>query len=658
MTILSLNVFKGMWPRSSRQQLPPAGSELAVNAELLSGDLRALRSSLTGPTIASLGVLRAAFRVPAALRDDVPDPPPASDPDDLNDVWVGFETEFTHFVKGPLVNDKYSRWYWTEEGQRPRYAALADLVTGGPNGGADPYYILGVPAPFHTEPDPDAEPPEEGDMFTVVASGGTDDLKETRCYVYTFINEYGEESAPSLPVCAEGNGDGTWTLSGLKTAFVEPWLTEGNPIEKQRIYRTITGETGGSFFFVDEISPPAASYVDDIGTDEVSLNTQLESDAWKTPPEDLVGVLRHPNGFLVGFSKGGNLHFSTPYRPHAWPAEYTLSTEGEIQALGVFGTSVVAATNAHPYVATGTNPAGITLTKTDTSLPCVSRFSIVSMDAGVTYASPDGIAGVGPNGVGNITEQVIARGEWSSRYDPSFIRATRFGFRYLSVALHDDEDILRRGLVYAPKEPASIWSEVAFRLQQQFTSLQTDLYSGTPYSLVGNIIQWLGESMAFPEQYTWRSTEFVTADPCNFGAYRIDFDPIIRYPEQSPDSDKLEQFESWNKERITSPLDTLDLYPINGVHQAVIPPPSDVLPQNRQPLGGSPLYDLQALGAATVTVTLYGNRVVRYTKELSEPGIYRLPSGYKTDLWQVEFSGNADLHHFKMAETGKELRRA
>jgi len=79
--------------------------------------------------------------------------------------------------------------------------------------------------------------------------------------------------------------------------------------------------------------------------------------------------------------------------------------------------------------------------------------------------------------------------------------------------------------------------------------------------------------------------------------------------------------------------------------------------QNRQALGGSPLFDIVNASASTVSVTLWGDRQVRYQKTLSKPGIYRLPEGYKTDLWQLEFSGNADLHHFKMAETGKELAR-
>ena len=644
MTTLALNVFKGMWPRSSRQQLPPDGAELAVNSNLLSGDLRPMRGAHPiKEFVSATERLRMAFRIPASFRDDVVSPPPASEYDD-DDVWFTSDKLFTHFLKGPLVNDKYDRYYWTKPGERPRYAALADLVTGGPNAGADPYYLLGVPAP-ETAP-------------TVVASGGTVALAETRCYVYTFVNSYGEESAPSPPTCAEGNADGTWDISGMDTAFIEPWASEGNPLQKIRIYRTVTGQSGGSFFFVDEVEPPAATYSDTIPSDEVSLNSQLESDAWATPPENLVGIVRHPNGFLVGFEEGGDLRFSVPYRPHAWPAAVALSTEGDIQALGIFGQSVAVLTNAHPYTATGTNPAGITLTKSDTSAPCLSRDSAVSFEDGVAYASPDGISAVGFQGVRLITRGVISTAEWVDRYLPAYLHATRDGASYLGVNIREDQTLERRGVIFAPGEPGSIWSEVDFRRQHRLEDLQTDIHNGDVLSIADNIVYSLDDSLSPPLNYQWKSTEFVTPRPINFGAFRIDFDQIIRFPEQSPESETVELYEVFNEARIANPLDTLNHHAINQVRtgfEVYVPPLQ--LPELKQPVGGSPLFDILSLSRASITVRLWGGRELRYSRLITEPGIYRLPEGYKTDLWQLELLGNAEVHHIKFAETGKELAR-
>jgi hypothetical protein len=36
----------------------------------------------------------------------------------------------------------------------------------------------------------------------------------------------------------------------------------------------------------------------------------------------------------------------------------------------------------------------------------------------------------------------------------------------------------------------------------------------------------------------------------------------------------------------------------------------------------------------------------------------RLPSGFKSDIWQFEFSGTAELQAFQIATTAAELRRA
>ncbi|GAG21603.1 unnamed protein product, partial [marine sediment metagenome] len=47
-----------------------------------------------------------------------------------------------------------------------------------------------------------------------------------------------------------------------------------------------------------------------------------------------------------------------------------------------------------------------------------------------------------------------------------------------------------------------------------------------------------------------------------------------------------------------------------------------------------------------------------HSAEVPDQGQYRLPSGYKADKWWIEFEGTADVKSARLAETGKELRRA
>lgn len=851
---LTLQAFGGMLPRRDRQKLPPAGAELAENCDLLSGDLRALRGLTQLQGVDATG-MRAAFRIPAALRGDITDPPPTAEISE-HDLWYTFAEEFTHFVKGPLINDKYNRWYYSQPDQYVHYQSVSRIVNG------EPPLVLGVPRPekqgvltpnttpialpFATFPggltvniieevpwartllaeggisvytwevtagalpngieleettgvmggipttpgtfnatihvfDSDSPANEASYAFTfnIAASnlpasgseptlpqffdpgtgtyvtpgarvgeyfvwqpqysgGGKDpndenypniasepeytfdilsgvlpqgivldedtgaisgtptiagtytftlqiedqyykkatrsyqivvgadpltevvgsDLTVTRCYVYTFVSAANEEGPPSEPICGEGADDDFWTLCGMQTAPPEPYATD-SLITKKRVYRTITGQSGGSFFFVDEIPIDQDCYKDEVTTDDVSLNKQLESDSWEPPPKGLIGLIRHPNGFLVGFLPPFDIYFSEPYRPHAWPPEYVLSTEGAISALGIFGTSIGVPTNAHPYVCSGSNPTNMSFIKTNISEPCLSRYGVVSTEAGVVYPSANGLVMLSPSGVQVITKQLMTRGEWNTRYHPDRLRGVQFGFEFYGVEFEDaNSTFVQQGFILSPQESLTIFTETNMALQRDMVSLQTDAYNGQVYSIVNGRIWWWANWSARPELYRWRTAEFVTPKPVNFGAYRIDFDPVISYEGQAGADavTELDTYLAWNADRLAAgPLDPLNSYALNETLVVDDSAFSVQFPQNRAPLGGSSLFDTFSLGAAYVEVLLYTDGKLRYRKTLFEPGRYRLPLGYKADLWQVEFRGNANLHHFKMAETGLEL---
>ena len=625
MTTLAFNVFGGLMPRVAKQNLPNEAAEVAVNCNLLSGDLKAqplphrIKENIPAWT-------RAAFRIPAVMATsgdlDLDAHTPASLADN-GDIWVYFAHEYSHFVRGPLVNDKWGRWYFTEEGKRlrfntidrlkrdkPHWAAgvprptkepkvtpdvipqvLAFRTLPGPTafelvedipfarqilveGGSPPYTwdvtrgalpngltlnsalgsLTGVPiTPTPTgqsgtsfdititdsaTPTPNtvtwtlvirvAESPEriaepnmppghlfvggvptpyvrvddayitripavskdgnrltydivEGNLptglslnpntgvisgiptvvgqqrvvfevtdtgtgatgrtppayFTIEAAQLTDveaqDHIVTRCYCYTYITETGEEGPPSEPVCAEGSDIDGWEICQLSHNIDAPWGAQGN-IEKKRLYRTITGDTGGSYFFVDDVDLGDNCYHDTKLSDEVSLNAQLESDAWEPPPEGLLGLVRHPNGFLVGFTEPSTIWFSVPNRPHAWPVEWALSVEGAIMGLGLVGQSVIIATATHPYIASGAHPSSMTLIKSDSVAPCLSRYAIVSMDDGVYFPTSEGLVRATPSGVGVVTESIIDPDQWRPRYRPVHMRATKNGSSYMALS--------------------------------------------------------------------------------------------------------------------------------------------------------------------------------------------------------------------------------
>ncbi len=253
---------------------------------------------------------------------------------------------------------------------------------------------------------------------------GTTDTTATS-YVYTFVNDIGEESAPSPASATVLRPDGvTITVTSATTPPTGP----DYHIETKRIYRAVTGASGTSFQFVAEIPVEQADYDDNI--EDSALGEVLESDDWDLPPSDLRGILALPNGIMVGYRRN-QLCFSAQNHPHAWPVGYRLNTDTDIAGIGAIDTSVVVTTQAFPYLASGNNPAAYSMAKLEEPQGCVSKRSVSYLRGfGVVYASPDGLMAIaGPGKPANITEGIFTREEWQA-LNPSSIIGTFHDDRY------------------------------------------------------------------------------------------------------------------------------------------------------------------------------------------------------------------------------------
>lgn len=230
-------------------------------------------------------------------------------------------------------------------------------------------------------------------------------------YVYTFVNDLGEESAPSEPSATVVRPDGVSATVTTPTA-VQSGAT-GYTIQTKRIYRAATGNTGTEFRFVAEIPLGQADYVD-VLTD-VQLGEVIESTDWDLPPDDLRGILALPNGIMVGFRRN-QLCFSAQNHPHAWPVVYRLNTDTDIVGIGNIDTTVVIGTEAFPYLAIGSDPAAYSMTKLEVPQACVSKRSFAYLTGiGVVFASPDGLIAIAGSGqVRNLTETAFTRKQWQA----------------------------------------------------------------------------------------------------------------------------------------------------------------------------------------------------------------------------------------------------
>jgi hypothetical protein len=375
-------------------------------------------------------------------------------------------------------------------------------------------------------------------------------------------------------------------------------------LSKTRIYRTITASNGSAtYFFVYEIDINATSYTDTLADADISGNNQLSSTGWSPPPDGLKGVVAMPNGILAGWV-GNEVWFCEPYRPHAWPAAYQIAVDYPIVGLGVVGQTLVICTTGHPWTATGSRPSTMTLSKILSFEPCVSRNSILSTPEGVYYASPNGVVLCIPGSVRNATIGLINQAKWNSLIDPSKISAVRFSTGYLAY-----EERTSGNSTGALLDINN--TRVAFNVLTQtapVVSFQMDAWSSTPFFVQGGKVYAIDppnsqEVMPFK----WRSKIFQYVYPESFGTVKIFFSLPANAPTLNP----------------------------------------TVTTGNSMTLGAN-MYGIVRLYAD-------GNLVV--ARELRTTGqAFRLPSGFKAIMYQIEIEARVIIHNVQLASTERDLR--
>src|SRR5574343_213278 len=617
---IKLEDFWGMIPRVSPRLLPTTAGTLARNTKLLNGELRGFRAirEVADLTYESFTVRRA-YRI------------------EYNDQyygegehWLAFDSKEVDIVRSPIVNASYNRYYWAGDG-RPKYNTLQRILQG-----EDPYY-LGVPAPL-TAP-------------TLTPPAGTD---ETRTYVVTFVSAYGEESGPSPYVIGTGAA-GTWSLTNLPTSVTDAAFRE---VTRKRIYRTVVGNNSALYYLVDEIALADTAYDDSSNDDEVVLNNTLESTTWALPPSDLEGFVVMPNGYLVGWS-GRRLVFSEPYRPHAWPAEYELSTEFEIVGLCVWGSTLIIGTKSQPYIGQGVTPASFTLQKMDAIEPCLSRRGMVATVAGAYYPSINGLALLNSNGVQIVTQDLLTKEEWA-RYNPSNLYAAALGLQYIAF------NATNFGIIFNPTEPKTKLVELDRFIG--VVGIETDRYTGNVNLIADDrVYDWDPEDVE-RLWWRWRSKEFHLPKQVNFGAVKIKFNTS----DYEIGADVEATYGAYNDLRFADgPLNELAGHALNDVELEYTDPGMTEeivydaqIPQWRTPLGGGPMYPLTSLstqqaGVRFIAYIVRGaERIKKFDKVVYTENIIRLPTGFKHDVWQFEILSNTHVYSIQIGETGKDLANA
>ncbi len=241
-------------------------------------------------------------------------------------------------------------------------------------------------------------------------------------YVYTYVTELGEESAPSPP----SDAITVYENDVVRVSGFSPFPS-GRNIHRLRIYCSQTSLSGDtSFYFVAELPYQGSG---DHNPRLFPLQELLQTIDYDTPPDDLTGLVSMPNGLMAAFRER-ELYFCEPFQPHAWPKKYMLTTDDKIVALAMLGSVLFVLTEGRPYVVQGYHPDNFGMEQMDADLPCLSARGVVDLGYAVVYPSTDGLVRLTQSGSGVATESIFTRRAWEA-LGPDTFRATNYAGRYL-----------------------------------------------------------------------------------------------------------------------------------------------------------------------------------------------------------------------------------
>lgn len=195
MVAFRVSGFAGVVPRLQRRAIGERQAQVAMNCILTAGDLRPINKPLAVSAPLNTDSM-SMFRMESGGTEK----------------WLSWDRD-VDVARGPIAADTLQRIYWTGDGE-PRCSDYSTATSGG-----GPYptasFVLGVFAPT-TAPG--------------VAYTGTVGTATSRAFVYTFVNAWDEESAPSpaSSVVSGGNsGSGQWDLTSLQTAPANSFTATG-----------------------------------------------------------------------------------------------------------------------------------------------------------------------------------------------------------------------------------------------------------------------------------------------------------------------------------------------------------------------------------------------------------------------------------------------
>ena len=354
-----------------------------------------------------------------------------------------------------------------------------------------------------------------GGTYTTAATLGTPVLvvtavPETRVYVYTFVDAYGDEGSASPPTANIDVIPGQTVTLTLPSA--PPTVNYNFTGGHINVYRSVVGSSGqGTYIFVASVPFGTTTYADSATDSLIAANGAMTSLGNVPPPAAMLGIVNMPNGMMAGFdsgSTGRDVYFCSPYKPYAWPVANSMTVDYKIVGLGVFDYTLVVLTQGPPFLITGSDPTSMVMTRADCDQACVSKRSIVEIGGGVIYASPEGLYLASPLGFRNLTEQLFTKVEWA-QINPSTLQGFSAEGKY--IGFYNGTAGFMLDLTTGDYMPLNWFASAGYYEAKFFT-----LY------LVVNGTQLVRFNQGANMPFTWQSKDFYSPHPVSMSCARVE----------------------------------------------------------------------------------------------------------------------------------------
>lgn len=269
--------------------------------------------------------------------------------------------------------------------------------------------------------------------LSVVNDGGVTSIKfdygkgfqQTRAFVYTVVNIFSEESAPSLPLLV------TYDIMQVPTLTLPAVSPTGYlPFSAFRVYGSVSASTGQTDYqLIGEVSTDGTLKTFDVVTKPALWTTLLGTIGHLPPSSSLRNLMLLPTGILAAI-KGNEVWFSEAYKGWAWNPENVITLPFGIIGAVLSASGIVVTTTVKPYIIYGRLPESMQEEPILLAQAGITKNGMCDAgELGVFYLCNDGIANVrGGQGTISMGQRFFTRKKWRARYSPSVLATMRLAY--------------------------------------------------------------------------------------------------------------------------------------------------------------------------------------------------------------------------------------